>query len=114
MFRDDYLQLLDNQQQVDEAGRRVYAYLEAGGDWGALFHTLTESLVREDGEFHSFQMLEAALRLWEEPRDEEERRVIAVAAALYLAAHGPTQRQLLQTLRIALRLHRGEPVYEAE
>lgn len=113
-FRDDYLQLLDNQQQVDEAGRRVYAYLEAGGDWGSLFQTLTESLVREDGEFHSFQMLEAALRQCEEPRDEEERRVIAVAAARYLAAHAPTQRQLLQTLRIALRLHRGEPVYEAE
>ena len=113
-FRDDYLQLLNNQQQVDEAGRRVYAYLAAGGDWRSLFETLTESLVREDGEFHSFQMLEAALRQCEEPRDEEERRVIAVAAARYLAAHAPTQRQLLQTLRIALRLHRGEPVYEAE
>jgi hypothetical protein len=36
-----------------------------------------------------------------------------VAAARYLAAHAPTQRQLLQTLGIALRLHRGEPVYEA-
>ena len=113
-FRDDYLQLLNNQQQVDEAGRRVYTYLEAGGDWRSLFETLTESLVREDGEFHSFQMLEAALRQCEEPRVEEERRVIAVAAARYLAAHAPTQRQLLQTLRIALRLHRGEPVYEAE
>ena len=38
-FRDDYLQLLDNQQQVDEAGRRVYAYLKPeviGGPYSKL------------------------------------------------------------------------------
>lgn len=113
-FHDEYLQLLNNQQQVDEAGRRVYAFLAGGGAFETLFATLAESLVREDGEFHSFQMLEAALRQIGDEHAEEEKRLIAVAAARYLAAHAPTQRQLLQTLRIALRLHRGEPVYEAE
>ncbi len=113
-FRREYLALLNNQQQVDEAGRRVYAYLAGGGVPRDLFATLAESLLREDGEFHSFQMLEAALRQFDEERSPEQKRLVAVAAARYLAAHAPTQRQLLQTLRIALRLHRGEPVYEAE
>ena len=31
-----------------------------------------------------------------------------------LPPHAPTQRALNQTLRIAVRLHRGDPVYEAE
>lgn len=100
--------------QVDEAGAMVYQYLAAGGDAGRLFRVLAESLLREDAEFHSFQVLEAAIRQYGELAEEEERRLVLVAAARYLAAHAPTQRELQQTLRIALRLHRGEPVYEAD
>jgi hypothetical protein len=37
-----------------------------------------------------------------------------VGAARYLAAHAPTQRAMNQTLRVAIRLHRGDPVYEPE
>ncbi len=108
------LPLLNHQQQVDEAGRLVYGYLASGGEAGRLFRVLAEALLREDAEFHSFQMLEAAIRQHGALEDEEERRVVMVAAARYLAAHAPTQREMCQTLRIALRLHRGEPVYEAE
>ena len=85
-----------------------------GGDEKTLFATLAESLLREDGEFHSFQMLEAAIRQFDEQDGQEHKRLMMVAAARYLAAHAPTQRELLQTQRIALRLHRGEPVYEAQ
>jgi nitrite reductase/ring-hydroxylating ferredoxin subunit len=113
-FQKEFLALLDNQQQADEAGRRVYAFLASGGDPGVLFATLAESLLREDGEFHSFQMLEAAIRQFGEQDDQEQKWLMMVAAARYLAAHAPTQRELQQTLRIALRLHRGDPVYEAE
>ena len=102
------------QQQTDAAGQRVYGYLCGGGDSAALFRALTESLLREDAEFHSFQVLEAAVRQHDELEDEEEKRLVMVAAARYLAAHAPTQRALNQTLRIAVRLHRGDPVYEAE
>lgn len=109
-----FLPLLDNQQQVDEAGRLVYRYLALGGDAGPLFRTLAEALLREDAEFHSFQVLEAAIRQHGELEGEEERRLVLVAAARYLAAHAPTQREMLQTLYIALRLHRGESVHEAE
>ena len=111
---DAFLSLLNNQQQVDKAGRIVYDYLAAGGDAGRLFRILSEALLREDAEFHSFQVLEAAVRQYAEWDDEEARRLVMVAAARYLAAHAPTQREMLQTLRIALRLHRNEPVYEAE
>ncbi len=109
-----FLPLLNNQQQVDEAGRLVYQYLALGGDAGPLFRTLAEALLREDGEFHSFQMLEAAIRQYGELEGEEEGRLVLVAAARYLAAHAPTQREMLQTLHIALRLHRDESVHEAE
>ncbi len=77
-----------------------------------LFRALTESLVREDAEFHSFQMLEAAIRQHGERTDAGQQRILMVAAARYLAAKAPTQRELLQTLQIAQRLHRGEAVYE--
>ena len=109
---EEYLRLLDQQQQVDEAGRLVSGYLVSGGEAGPLFRALAESLVREDAEFHSFQMLEAAIRQHGEHSDAGEQRILMVAAARYLAAKAPTQRELLQTLQIARRLHRGEAVYE--
>ena len=66
--------------------------------------------MREDAEFHSFQMLEAAIRQHGERTDAGQQRILMVAAARYLAAKAPTQRELLQTLQIAQRLHRGEAV----
>ena len=111
---DGFLDRLDHQQQTDEAGRLVYRYLRSGGEAKSLYRVLAEALVREDAEFHSFQVLEAAIRQYGELEDEEARRMVMVAAARYLAAHAPTQREMLQTLQVALRLHRGEPVYEAE
>ena len=107
-----FLLLLNQQQKVDEAGELVHGYLASGGEPGLLFRTLAESLVREDAEFHSFQMLEAAIRQHGERTDVGEQRILMVAAARFLAAKAPTQRELFQTLRIARRLHRGEAVYE--
>ena len=39
---------------------------------------------------------------------------IFIAVARYLAAHAPTDRARQQTARIALRLHRGDALYEEE
>ena len=96
---EEYLLLLNQQQQVDEAGRLVSSFLTSGGEPGPLFRTLAESLVREDAEFHSFQMLEAAIRQYGERTDVGEQRILMVAAARFLAAKAPTQRELLQTLQ---------------
>ena len=102
--------LLDRQQQVDEAGQLVASYLAAGGDPDLLVAELGACLLREDRNFHTIQCVEAAVRQ-HELRGEG---LPLLAAARYLAAHAPTARSQRQTYEIARRLHRGERVYEDE
>jgi nitrite reductase/ring-hydroxylating ferredoxin subunit len=125
--------LFDREQQVQQAGAIVYRYLatdDAGGSIAgrspllqdgdnalALRATLGQLLLREDGEFHSFQMTEAGFRQYQALRAAgrpEAARLVLVAVARYLAAHSPTARAMLQTARTAIRLHRGEDIYEGE
>jgi hypothetical protein len=110
-FRHRFLELLDTQQQVEAAGAMVYEYLTAGAPLDQLYRTLVTALVREDADFHSFQMLEAAIQQHRELGATPAGHLMLVAAARFLAAHAPTQRELLQTATIALRLHRGEALY---
>ncbi len=113
-LREKFLAVLDTQQKVDEAARLVARYVSLGHPIEPLVATLTRAVVREDADFHTFQMLEAGVRQYEEWRGTEEGKNILVAIARYLAAHSPTQRAQLQTAQIALRLHRGEALYEDE
>ena len=76
-----------------------------------LLNTLTLAAVREDADFHAFQMLEAAIRQLDHWPDEPQREHFLVAAGRFLAAHSPTQRTQLQTAEVALRLHRGDELY---
>ena len=107
-----FLELLDTQQQVDTAGAMVYQYLSAGSPLAPLYRTLITALVREDADFHSFQMLEAALQQHSALGNTVAGHLMLVAAGRFLAAHAPTQRELLQTATIALRLHRGDALWE--
>lgn len=100
--------LFDRQQQVNEAGSLVASYLAAGGAASELLRGLGSTLLREDRNFHTIQMIEAAFRQWTDAGDP----VFLVAAARYLAAHAPTVRAQEQTFTIASRLRRGERVYE--
>jgi len=109
---DELAALLDRQQQVDEAGRLVARYLAGGGDPATLIAALGRLLLREDRNFHTIQMVEAAVRQASHRGRSEEATHILVAAARYLAAHAPTVRAQSQTFRIARRLHRGERLYE--
>ncbi|MBI4551131.1 MAG: Rieske (2Fe-2S) protein [Candidatus Latescibacteria bacterium] len=111
---DGFLEALDTQQQVDEASGIVHRYVSLGHPVDRLFRTFAQALLREDAEFHSFQMLEAGLRQYEELKGTAESEHVLIAAARYLAAHAPTQRTLNQTARIAMRLNRGEALYEEE
>jgi len=43
-----------------------------------------------------------------------QREHFLVAAGRFLAAHSPTQRTQLQTAEVALRLHRGDELYQAD
>lgn len=120
-FRGDpveLLALLDQQHQVTEAAEWVAAYLDRGGEKGPLFNALGLALLREDAEFHTFQVVEACLAEHDRGAEEESElaqaaeRSMILAVTRYLAAHAPTDRQLLHTARIAWRLHRGEKLYE--
>jgi nitrite reductase/ring-hydroxylating ferredoxin subunit len=113
-LRAKFLETLDAQQRVDEAARITARYLAHGAPVEPLIATFTRAVVREDAEFHTFQMLEAGVRQYEEWRGSEQGKNILIAVARYLAAHSPTQRAQLQTAQIALRLHRGEMLYEEE
>ncbi len=124
---DEISALLDRQQQVNEAGRLVARYLYGGGDPGRLIATLGRMLLREDRNFHTIQMVEAAVRQFSAQAGQAGDRAapsrpprpqagapFLIAAARYLAAHAPTVRAQGQTYRIAQRLHRGEQLFEGE
>jgi nitrite reductase/ring-hydroxylating ferredoxin subunit len=102
--------LLDREQQVQAAGLVAHRYLALGHDPAPLIAELGHVLLREDGEFHSYQMLEAGVALHRElaPIDQPASARVLVAVARYLAAHAPTSRAMLQTARTARRLHRGD------
>lgn len=104
---DAFVELLDTQAQADKAGMYIYRYLALGHSRAALLERLGHILLREDAEFHSFQMLEAAFQQADE-LDEARAEMTLVAAARYLAAHAPTARARRQTANLALRLHRGD------
>ena len=110
--------LLDQQQQVNEAGNAVGSYLFEGGDAEALRAELGALLLREDRNFHTIQCVETAFRQHEllsaEPDSQEEAVLVLVAAARYLGAHAPTMRAQGQTFGIARRLHRNEKLFEGE
>ena len=113
---DDLLALFDRQQQANPAGVLVYRYLATGASVQRLIQTLGRALLREDAEFHSYQMFEASVRQFREleGRQPELAGSMLVGCARYLAAHAPTARSMLQTARIAQRLHRGEDLTQAE
>ncbi len=105
-------ELLNNQQQVNEAGRLVAHYLYGGGSPDKLLAMLGKLLLREDRDFHTIQSVEAAFRQYQLLGPGEAGTHVLVAAARYLAAHAPTMRAQGQTYQIARRLHRGESLFE--
>jgi nitrite reductase/ring-hydroxylating ferredoxin subunit len=105
-------QLLDRQQQVEEAGRLVASFLGARGDPDRLVAALGGALVRENRNFHTIQCVEAAVRQQALLSGTDDAGLPLVAAARYLAAHATTTRAQRQTFEIARRLHRGERLYE--
>jgi nitrite reductase/ring-hydroxylating ferredoxin subunit len=106
----ELLERTDQRQQVEQAAAVCYRYLSLGHDSNRLIEVLARTLLREDGEFHSYQMLEAGLQLHGELKAErpELAPTVLVAVARYLAGHAPTDRATTQTYQIASRLHAGE------
>ncbi|MEM7032881.1 MAG: Rieske (2Fe-2S) protein [Chloroflexota bacterium] len=111
-LRSDLLSLLNKQQQVNQAGTLVAQYLANDGDPAGIIATLGTALLREDPDFHTIQCLETAVSQYHWLQGQPEAGHALVAAARYLAAHAPTPRAQNQTYQIALRLHRGEALFE--
>lgn len=110
---DELLALLDRQQQVSQAGALVAQYAANGGEVERLLATIGRALLREDRDFHTIQVVEAAFTQHRLLVGTPGATVALIAAARYLAAHAPTARAQGQTYQIALRLHRGDRVFEA-
>ncbi len=107
-----YRDSLDGQKEGATAARAVARYLQLGHPTDALFDALTFTVVREDADFHTIQMVEAGIRQYRAWAGQPQANAVLVAVARYVAAHSPTSRARLQTARIALRLHRGEAMHE--
>ena len=107
---DELLVLTNARQNVETAAAVSYRFLEQNHDDTKLIQTLAHTLLREDGEFHSYQMLEAGIQLYEELKSlrSDLAPTVLVAVARYLAGHAPTDRASTQTYQIAARLHAGE------
>lgn len=105
---------LDRQQQVTAGARLVVTHVARGGSVERLLATLGHLLVREDRNFHTIQMVEAAVRQYAGLRAKPDGAVVLIAAVRYLAAHAPTVRAEGQTFDIARRLNRGERLFEGD
>jgi hypothetical protein len=79
-----------------------------------LIATLARAVLREDAEFHTYQMLEAGLQQYRQWGESAAGRHILIAVARYIAAHSPTERAQRQTAMVAGRLSRGEAIHEGE
>ena len=106
-----FLDALDRRGSVDDAARLVARYLALGHPPDALIATLAQAVLREDAEFHTYQMLEAGMRQYRGVGAEREGGHILIAVARYLAAHSPTERAQLQTADVARRLTRGQSLH---
>ena len=109
---DRLLDLVDIRQQVEESAQAVSGYLAGGDEPEALLATLGRIMLREDADFHSFQIVDAAFRQFESRRRTESGRHVLIGLSRFLAAHSPTPRAEGQTYQIALRLQRGEELFQ--
>ena len=106
-----FLDTLNTQQQVNEAAQFVTNWLASSRPDAELLAVFGSALLREDAEFHTYQMVEAGFRQYGRLRGTEDGRIVLIAVARYLAAHSPTARATGQTYQTALRLHKGESLY---
>ena len=70
---ENLLDAFDRQQQVNPAARLVARYLQLRLPTARLLGTLAHALLREDADFHTYQMFEAAVRQHHEWGDARRR-----------------------------------------
>ena len=113
---DDLLGALDNRAEVERAADLTSSYLRTPTtDWHAHLRRLVDRLafatLREDLDFHTLQVLEAATTQLAARGNDRGAEQIMVGVVRNLAAHCPTQRAGYQTAVIARRLQHGEELF---
>jgi len=111
---DRFEDMLNLQQQVNQAGTLVAQYLVSGGSPETLMAKMGHLLLREDRNFHTLQCIEACFNKYSiiSQTSQEHANHVLIAGARYLAAHAPTMRSQGQTYGIARRLSHGENLFE--
>jgi len=113
---DALLGALDNRAEVERAADLTSSYLRTpAADWpahlGRLVDRLAYATLREDLDFHTLQVLEAAATQLAARGNDRGAEQIMVGVVRNLAAHCPTQRAGYQTAVIARRLQHGEELF---
>ena len=101
------------QGDVDRAGGIVRNAVLGGTATADVVGALTRAVLAEDAGFHWYQMVEAAARqaaMW--PQGSAEAATVLAGAARFLAAHTPTRRELPTMIRTAVRLRRGDQLFD--
>ena len=110
-LRAELLELMSAQQRVEEAAQVVSDYLSGAGDPRGILATLGHAMLREDSGFHSFQIVDAGFRQFQQRRGTEAGTHVLIGMTRFLAGHSPTPRAVEQTYHIAVRLQRGDDLY---
>jgi nitrite reductase/ring-hydroxylating ferredoxin subunit len=108
--REKLLAVFDAQGQVDETARIVADVLAQGHNAEAV-STLGHTLLREDADFHEFQIYEAGVRQYRQFAGRLLGDHVLIGVARFLSAHAPTVRAVGQTYDIAARLQRGDALH---
>ena len=105
--------MLDRQQRVNEAGELVARLPGLGRRARAALATIGEALLREDRDFHTIQMVEAAFRQHQLLAGTPMRPAAGRGGAL---PRGPRADRpgAGADLQIARRLHNGENLFEED
>ena len=111
---DGILKAMDSQQQVEQSAQLVSDYVSSSSDPDGVLPVLAHAMLREDSTFHHFQIVEAALKQYEDRKGTESARHVLIGLARFLAAHYPTPRAVNQTYGIAVRLQRGDEIFREE
>jgi nitrite reductase/ring-hydroxylating ferredoxin subunit len=113
-LRRHILDLLDGKSGALAPAQAVYRHLSLGFSTNSLANILAFATVREDLDFHTLQVLEAGTRQASNWPGKPEATHIFMGVIRDLAAFCPTPRAQLRTAQTALKLHRGEMMYEEE
>lgn len=108
--REKLLAVFDAHGQVDETARIAVDVL-AQGHHAEAVSTLGHALLREDADFHEFQIYEAGVRQYRQFAGRPLGEHVLIGIARFLSAHAPTVRAVGQTYDIAARLQRGDALH---